>query len=367
MSWIKRNLYFVILSVVGLALMGVAGWFAYSKWNANNLTLSSLNDDYSHLRDLNNQNPHPGSGQIDNIKTAKEQREELLASVKKTRVVFEPITPIPNETKITDRDFSAALSQTIAQLQRAATNSSVIVPPNYFFSFEAQKTKVSFAAGSPGPLSIQLGEVSTICRILFESKVNSLDNIRRERVSNDDANGPQTDYLTEKSVTNDLAIMTPYEITFRCFSTELAAVLSGFATSPSGFVVKSLNVDLAPAPPPTEQSAPLVTTYVMAQPAASTVNNPAMEEQMARQRMMSRYGLGGGRGEGGANLGGVAYRGLGGAPAAPVMPPPGVAPAPGAASGSKGGLQTVLDEKQLKVTMNLILFKLLPEKPLAAK
>ena len=75
---------------------------------------------------------------------------------------------------------------------------------------------------------MQLGEVKGICEVLFEAKVNSLDNLRRERVSADDSKGPQTDYLGEKSVTNELAVLTPYEVTFRCFSSELAAVLAGF-------------------------------------------------------------------------------------------------------------------------------------------
>jgi hypothetical protein len=361
MSWIKRNLYFVILTVLGLVLMGLAGWFSYSKWNLNNQILGSLNDDYGKLKDYNNKNPHPGAGQVDNIKEAKAQREQLAAFIKKTRAFFERISPIPDQQKVNDRDFSVALSQTIAQLQRSATNSSVVIPPNYSFSFEAQKAKVSFASGSLTALSYQLGEVSNICSILFASKVNSLDNVRREKVSNDDSSGPQTDYLTEKSVTNELAILTPYEVTFRCFSAELSSVLTGFANSPYGFVVKSLNVDPAPAPPASETPAPVTTTtYVYAQPAQNTAMSEAMEQQMAQQRMMSRYGLGRG-GEGGAG-GGIAYRGF----ATPALPPPPImAAAPGA--GSKGGLQTVLDEKQLKVTINLILFKLLPEKPVAAK
>jgi hypothetical protein len=358
MSWIKRNLIFLVLTVVGLVLMGMAGWFSYSKWTKNNQILTSLNDDYGKLKDLNNKNPHPGAGQIDNIKAAKDQREELMAFIKKTRAYFERIAPIPDEPKVTDRDFSVALSQTIAQLQRTATNSSVIIPPNYSFSFEAQKAKVSFASGSLVPLSGQLGEVSNICSILFQAKINSLDNIRRERVSTDDSNGPQTDYVTDKSVTNELAILTPFEVTFRCFSAELSAVLAGFAASPYGFVVKSLNVDLAPAPPPSETPVAAAPTYVLQQPTAASPANAAMEEAMARQRMMQRYGVRGGAG----GEGGVAYRGVGAAPAPQVF----AAPPPGA-PGGKGGLQTVLDEKQLKVTINLVLFKLLPEKPLAAK
>jgi len=371
MSWIKRNLYFFILSVLGVALMGLAGWFSYSKWNLNNQMLTSLNEDYDKLRALNNQNPHPGFGQIDNYKTAKDQREQLRDFIRKSRTYYERIAPIPDEPKVTDRDFSVSLSRTIAQLQRYATNSSVILPPNYAFSFEAQKAKVSFAAGSLTNLAVQLGEVSNLCSVLFESKINSLDNVRRERVSADDNNGPQTDYLSEKSITNELAVLTPYEVTFRCFSSELAAVLSGFASSPYGFVVKTINVDPAPAPPPSEQPAPVV-QYVMQQPAQMAMGqNPAMDAMLAQQRMAARYGLGGLRGGEAASssgLGGIQYRPLGSTPAAPVYAPqPPVAGLPGAAPGSKGGLQTVLDEKQLKITINFILIKLLPEKTVAAK
>src|ERR1051326_5316974 len=102
MSWIKRNLYFFILSILGVVLMGLAGWFSYSKWNLNNEMLGSLNEDYDKLKNLNNQNPHPGSGQIDNIKTAKEQREQLRDFIRKSRSVFERIPAIPDEPKLSD-------------------------------------------------------------------------------------------------------------------------------------------------------------------------------------------------------------------------------------------------------------------------
>ncbi|HTL55244.1 MAG TPA: Amuc_1100 family pilus-like protein [Candidatus Limnocylindrales bacterium] len=366
MSWIKRNLYFFILSIMGLVLMGLAGWFSYSKWNLNNQMLTSLNEDYDKLKSLNSQNPHPGSGQVDNVKLAKEQRDQLLGFIRKSRDYYARIAPIPDEEKITDRDFSVSLSRTIAQLQREATNSSVIVQSNYAFSFEAQKAKVSFAAGSLGPLSTQLGEVSNLCTILFQAKINSLDNIRREKVSTDDSSGPQTDYLTDKSITNDLAVLTPYEVTFRCFSSELASVLSGFGSSPYGFIVKSFNVDPAPALPAAEQPVAPIVQYQYVQPQQAETGaaaNPAMEAMMAQQRMMARYGLMGRGREGAAGQGGVQYRPLGSTPSPTYAP---TAAQPGAAAG-KGGLQTVLDEKQLKITVNLILVKLLPEKPTAAK
>ena len=136
---------------------------------------------------------------------------------------------MPESGKLTSQEFSSALSRTLDQMQREATKASVALPPKdatgqpYSFSFAAQRERLAYAAGSLEPLSVQLGEVKAICSVLFQARVNSLDELRRERVSEDDLKGPQTDYLPEKSVTNELAVLAPYEVSFRCFSSELAA------------------------------------------------------------------------------------------------------------------------------------------------
>ncbi len=332
MSWIKRNLYFVILSAVALVLMGAAGWFLYSKWDLNNKTLADLNADYQTLQELNNKNPHPGHGQIDNIKTAKEQREQLRDFVKKSAAYFQPIPPIPDVPgKLTDHDVANALARVIAQLQLDATNASITLPPSYAFSFEALKSKISFAPGSLTNLAHQIGEVKTLCDILFHAKINSLDTFRRERISNDDNTGPVTDYIPEKTVTNELAVLTPYEVTFRSFSSELAAVLTALGNSPYGLVVKSINVEPAPAAPAQDQTAPPAMTY---QPMMNIPGGGLYREMMMRGM---RYG-----------------------PQPPAMQP---TAAPQPASGPmRGGLPTVLDEKLLKVTMNIMVVRLLPPK-----
>ena len=361
MSWIKRNLYFFIGSLVALILMGLAGYFLYSKWKLNNEILVSLNSDYEELKRLNNKSPHPGSGDVNNIKLAQQQRDQVRDFMKKVRASFQPIAHIPDLPKVNDHDFSVALSRSIAELQRDATNSSVALPQNYSFSFEAQKARISFASNSLDRLSVQLGEVKTIAEVLFRAKINSLDNLRRERVSADDSNGPQTDYLNEKSITNELAILTPYEVTFRCFSSELASVLSDFAAEPCGIIIKTLNVDLAPAPPPQEPSAQPFNPMAYMQP-----NQPGMsaeaEDAIARANAAAsfarRYGTrGGGGGASSAELGGIALRE--GVPSRPNYPAPPVLAGPQA---SKGGLPIALDEKQLKLTVNLLLIKLLPPK-----
>ncbi len=53
--------------------------------------------------------------------------------------------------------------------------------------------------------------------------------------------------INDVSVTNNLAVLTPYVVTFRGFSAELASVLAGFAASPHGFIVKGINVQPAGA------------------------------------------------------------------------------------------------------------------------
>lgn len=376
MDWIKRNLYFLVGALVAVALMAWAGFYLFSKLNLNNEKMTQLNEQYSKLDQLNRQNPHPGTPKTDNVKAAREQQQELTKVVEKIRSLYKPIPRIPDVEKVNSQEFTAALRRTIDQLQKQATNSSVAIPNNYSFSFEAQKPRVTFAVGSLEPLSVQLGEVSAICDVLFAAKINALDNIRRERVSPDDSSGPPADYHERKSVTNEMAVIATYDLSFRSFSGELAAVLAGFASSPHGMVVKTINVDPAPATqqlidPYAAVAAP--TPYYVPTPMPS----PGMESEAAM--MARRYGAvgGGGGGEasmaarygvdagpGGSSLGGVPLR-------TPGTPAPGYAPAPaynpytsGAvpqpAPGGRGGLPTVLDERLLKVSLSLDIIKLLP-------
>ena len=348
MDWIKRNLYFLIGGGVALALMGMAGWFLYSKWQLNNQAWDRLNQDYSELGTLNTEKPHPGAGKVDNVKLAKEQETAVKELIAKIKTRFEPIPPIPAVTNITDRDFSASLIRLLDQMQKEATNSSVNIPAKYSFSFEKQRPMLTFSAGSLYPLSVQLGEVKAICDILFKAKVNSLDNLRRERVGTDDSAGQLTDYLDKKSVTNDLAVISPYEVTFRCFTPELGAVLTGFANSPNGLVLKGINVEAAPQQAVEETQPAITPTYVI------PINpNPGGETRStdSAAAFARRYGISpGGRG---------ANRYAAPTPQ-PQAQPAYVAPMAVAPAQSKGGLQTVLTEKQLKVILTISVVKLLP-------
>src|SRR2546423_7359971 len=148
MSWVKRNLYFLIGGIVALVLLGGAGWYLYSKWDLNNTNLANLNQAYADLKALNDKNPNPGG---DNIKIAKDQRKELLDYMGRAQKYFQRIPPIPDLPKKTDRDFALALSRTIDQLRRDSTNASGNLQDNYNFSFQARRLKISFAGGRLEP------------------------------------------------------------------------------------------------------------------------------------------------------------------------------------------------------------------------
>jgi hypothetical protein len=245
MAWIKRNLFFVIGGVVSVALLGVAAVYDFKSYSHNSDAFGRLNEIYGTLQGLAQQKPSPGNSRVDNIKAARDQEKQIREWVDQTGKYFQPMAAIPDSPEVTSEAFAAALRKTIDQLQHEADTANVTLPPKYGFSFEAQRSLVKFAPGSLPPLAAQLGEVKTISEILFAARINSLDSVQRVRVSDDDAAGPQADYLDDHPAVDEMAVVTPYAITFRAFSAEIAQVLAGFASSPHGFIVKGINV--APA------------------------------------------------------------------------------------------------------------------------
>lgn len=347
MDWIKRNPLFVIGAGVALLLMVGAGFYTWSGWSNNSKAAEEINSKYEELKALSNRTPNPGSGSVDNIKTARTQQQQALEIIAKAGSRFAPIPAIPalapGETNVTAEAFAYGLATTIYRLQNGATNAGVILPPRYNFSFEQQSRALNFAPGSVASLAVQLGEVNAITEVLIAAKINSLESIQRERVSSDDMAGPATDYINLHSETNELAILSPYQITFRSFTPELASVLCGFAGSSHGIIVKSVNVE--PSATTYSVDAPVVAAPVyypqpnLAQPAIPPGGRRGEESAAFRER----YGIG-----------------PGGRAPQPVAPQPtyvqpGVVPAPTTP-------RTVLDEKQLKVTMLVHVVKLLPKK-----
>lgn len=316
MSWIKRNLFFVIGSGVAMILLGLAGYYLYAQWSGYEDNNTKLEGSYAELTRIAKLQPNPGNEKVDNIAIAKEHKLKVRAVMDQAGGFFTPVLAIPPGTNISSEAFKAALQRTVDELTRNAISASVTLQPKYPFSFAAQQPLVKFAPGSLGPLATELGEVRAICDVLFKAKINMLYNLRRPRVSEDDSKGPQSDYLEISATTNELAILSPYEVTFYGFSGELASVLAGFANDRHGFFVTTLNVE-----PGT--------------PSSGSVMDPNTGAMMGEGNVMP------GR-----------YPGM--------VPPPMTTPAPNSAG--RGGLPVVLDERQLKVTMGVIVVKLQPKK-----
>lgn len=326
MAWIKRNILFLVGGVISLALLGGAGFYLFTRNQSNNELKDKVAEAYANAQAVTQQTPGPGNDKVDNISAAKKQVVQMHELLTRQQNFFRPIAPIPasadSANAISDHEFASALRDTINEMQHEAANSSVQLPPRYDFSFSAIKSKIMFAPGSLSPLAQQLGEVKAITDIVFRARVNSLDSIRRVRVSPDDKEAP--DYLELQPVTNELAVVEPYELVFRSFSGELAGVLAGFATSTNGFRIKTVTVEPSGAIA-TTSDAGMTSTYV-APPVAAPVRPVNSEDEGPR-------------------------------------PTPAVAAPVYTTTIARGGLPTVINEHPLKVTLMLELVKLnLPAK-----
>ncbi len=246
MAWIKRNLFWVIGGVIALALLGGAGFYIWQGWSHNSAALDNLSSVVSQLNELNQKNPSPGNDKINNTDIAKDQSRQLQEWMTNATAFFQPIPAIPPGATVDGPAFSTALQKTIEQLTHEADGSQVMLPRPFEFSFTAEKGKMTFAPGGLNALAAQLGEVKAVCEILFAARINAIDSLKRVRVSEDDnSGGGPEDFVDQQPMTNELAVVTPYVVSFRCFTPELARVMEGFATSSNAFIVKSVNVQRA--------------------------------------------------------------------------------------------------------------------------
>ena len=243
MVWVKRNLGLVIGAVIALALLGVAGVYLFQKRGEDQVVTGELDTATARYQELLNRPVHPGdqNGRVNNIELAKEEKGRLQQFLQKVRTQFGR-SEVP--TNISNREFRALLDNTISDLQRKAETLGITLPQkDYWFTFAPQRTAVEFK--SIDMLTHQLLDVRDLCDILYEAKVHDLKGIRRVPASSDDNNAQ--DFMTDKKAsTNEYAIVTPYELKFQGFSSELARVLDRLLQSKRCFVVRSLAVDQAP-------------------------------------------------------------------------------------------------------------------------
>ncbi len=318
MIWIKRNIFLLGFGVVAGGLLIFNLFYLWSSIAKNKAVETKVEETKQDLEKLHRQVPFPSRT---NIAIAKEQTDRLRQGIAASQKYFAPVPFEKLPDKGSDRAFGKLLDTTIAQLQKQAEANSVSLPEkDYAFSFKAQKAVLTYAPGSFPTLPEQLAEIKALCTVLFDGKINKLVNIRRWRITADDPPG-SSDYHEHdvKPVVNEGmgTVANPYELTFHSFSPELAQVLEGFYKSSHGLVVKSMAVD-----PVTGGEA-----------AAGAGSNPAATSAPQPTNAPARP---------------LPVRPAGAPPPVGVRPRPGTA---AAAAAAQENLQTVLNEKLLKITL----------------
>ena len=329
MSWLKKNLYLVIGGVVALGLLGLGGYFLYARIDQENQVTESLATQTKQMEDLAKKEPQPGNAKVNNIDAAKSQDQELQAFLDKARKTF---LSVPSPANLDSGQFKILLETTVDRMRRAAASAGVKLPADYVFTFAAEKPLMTVEAGSVQPLTQSLLTIQEICQILFRSRVLALDGIRRIAITAQDTPSPtpgQSDYWNRKPETNDLAVITPYEFTFHCFTPELASVMHGLATNRYCFIVRNMMVDTG-------------TSTVLDTNATATGESAAPSAAMQQYQMMMRYG------------------GRYGRMPPMAMPTPDAMAAPGGSAPIKrNGMTVVLNEKPFRVVLRVDAVRLL--------
>ena len=154
-------------------------------------------------------------------------------------------------------DFTNYMTQSIVVLNRKATNNLVKVPNdllkrsdiNFSFTFAPLMEAAEISKDKIPELQIQLEDIKEICDVLFENRIQSLELLQRNRVTDEDRRaGASPNYLdTRLTYTNSISVIRPYTEKFRCLSDGVAMALSGLAKKKTFYVVRTMEVTPAGA------------------------------------------------------------------------------------------------------------------------
>ncbi len=339
MDWLKRNLFLVVSAAVALAAVGGAGFYLYTKIAADQVVEAKLVEKRTELQGLQTTNP---STTQENLAAATEQQKRLLDFLAKARNRFGRFT---TNSPVSYAQFGAWLDKNLEDLKQLAAESKVSFPTNNFaFSFTAQKETSQYDGASLVKVLSQLDDVYGICGILFQAKINELISVQRAQVSTNDqttfGSPNEGDYVKGNWNTNiaPAAVISPYQVTFRCSAAELATVMESLARANNGFNVKWVKVENGEVAPNPDGEPP---------PTTPTVPRYGMDPRYRGMTpaMMQRYGI---------------MPGMG--PRRAPTPQPETAPPPTTMI-KRTGPGPVLKERLIKVTLNVDVVKLVAVKP----
>lgn len=266
MNWIKQNVGLVVGGVIALILMGVAVWYMTSQIELEKTVTADLEQQRTLVQQLYNRDPHPGTDKVDNIGAVIKEQERVQDIVLGPLESYFPGFEIPESLSISE--FKEILENALSEMQREAKYTGISLPSvdqgSYGFSFDDIRPRIDLEPEALRPLTFQLYEIRELCKVLFEAKIHGINAIKRLPVSDND--GPSdaggiglgmTTTSTSSSATagenyiedvatqdpNINAIIIPFQISFQCFSSELARVMDGFNRSKHYFRIKWMAVE----------------------------------------------------------------------------------------------------------------------------
>ena len=252
MTWIKRNLIFVITALIGVALIGWAVWSWLNVKSEDDQAKTDFEAVMNELNGLRTMNPYPTP---ENIEAAKGEAAQMRGLVGDFQKVFGPFPPVP---AMDEKAFAAELSRRVAVWQNEAKTAAVKVPTDdYGFSFDGLRGLLSFPSNCIPIWLEQFNEVNGLVDIVLRSHVNEITGLMRVPVYPGDQGGPA--FVATTWLTNNLGVVAPYQIDMVCFSRDLAAVLEGFDNATNCYVVKSVTVRPTTNPAGQPGAAPALT------------------------------------------------------------------------------------------------------------
>lgn len=248
--YLKRHL----LGIVGLLLAGgfVAGGFVLNGKFATSMETAKAEYEGAVANRDKIQN---SSVKVDskNVAVLRDVAKEYTDFVTSAGQVFGSKIPAP----MNSNDYLNYMVQTIALLNEQATNNLVRVPNdlltradlNFSFTFAPLMTQAEISEDKIPELQVQMEDIKNICQILFDSRIQSIEQIQRNRVTTEDRKAlANPNYLdTRQAYTNSISVVRPYRVKFRCLSNGIAKTLSGFAKQDTFYVVRTLEVTPAGA------------------------------------------------------------------------------------------------------------------------
>ena len=239
MIFVRRNLFWILGGLASVVMVVASLLFATSAKSKADENLRALSAYTNSVNQLKDATPYPSPETIAKV-------DEDTVSVEDFSRQAEALFDHPKPPVMPPRQFKVHLINSLVALQAEATHHNVRLPPEFRFTFAHLLPKPNLLPYSVGPLGERLQDIQHLSKILFESRVHSIDSFARVPAHEREKGGRVLlyDVGIRTNLTTETAefTSTPYRFTFRGFTSELTEVLNRLANSDRFYVVRQIEV-----------------------------------------------------------------------------------------------------------------------------